>query len=309
MALRSKKTRRKRKDSLEIAIKEVYGAMRKKRAPVTEPPAALAKEVEEKPFVEEKQKKAPSPDLGEDELFLGIKKPPFIDLPLIEDDLDAGIISGDLREKDRIRGPRLKVLIKRSRGIGLEETMIITEMGSRVIASNKRISRMLENRGGSEFYKALPCRTGTLVVYTAPGKELGKQIVCTDPKTNQKYIFHVPEEHQHKKDVALVVEHPDYFLQKDENEFVVFVKNPENIHVIENFPSSNGCYLGDPEHDIPFGDEVSPDVPGARYLFRKMDDVVSQVFRGLVFHDRRGILMCGMYPSSDLGVLVEAPEE
>jgi hypothetical protein len=79
----------------------------------------------------------------------------------------------------------------------------------------------------------LPCWTGTMVGYDKPGKQLGESIEYTDPKTRIKYVFPVPKEYRKRKDIALVVEHPDFTLEVDGKNRVV---NAREVGVVPDIP-------------------------------------------------------------------------
>ena len=112
-----------------------------------------------------------------------------------------------------IRGPSLEVFIPRSSGVTMKEALARATAEKRVIASNKRLSQALVGSKEWETIRAaLPCWTGTMIAYDKPDQKLGKTIEYLDSKTKIRYVFPVPEEHQRKKNVLLVAEHPGFTL-------------------------------------------------------------------------------------------------
>ena len=216
-----------------------------------------------------------------------------------------------VKGKKRIRDPKLAVLVKRANGVPFVEGLAIAGEG-RVIASNKRLDKVLV---GSDEWKnisdAFPCWSGTMTGYEKPGKKLGKSVVYVDSETNQRYVFPVPEDYKGAKDAILVIEHPDYTLERDGKDLVVAVKNIENISLVENFPSERGWYLTDEKHGIPTGNEVNSSNDDARYLWR-IDDgsrvgPVARGDRSIYGYVLRRLVVLDVRPSDCLGVVVEAP--
>jgi len=220
-----------------------------------------------------------------------------------------------VKGKERIRGPKLAILVKRAKGVPSVEGL--ARAGEdRVIASNKRLDKALV---GTDEWKSISdvfaCWSGTMTGYEKPGKKLGKSVVYTDPETKQRYVFPVPEDYKGTKNAILAVEHPTYILIPDGKDLVVDVKNIENVSLVENFPTSDGWYLTDEKHGIPIGNQVSSSNDDARHLWR-IDSRVGPVARGYAYcygygyfgyvNRRYVILYDG--PSASLGVAVEAPE-
>jgi len=211
-----------------------------------------------------------------------------------------------VKGKERIRGPKLAILVKRAKGVPSVEGL--ARAGEdRVIASNKRLDKALV---GTDEWKSISdvfaCWSGTMTGYEKPGKKLGKSVVYTDPETKQRYVFPVPEDYKGTKNAILAVEHPTYILIPDGKDLVVDVKNIENVSLVENFPTSGGWYLTDEKHGIPIGNQVSSSNDDARHLWR-IDSRVGPVARGLGYGDRR-VVVLNDGPSLSLGVAVEAPE-
>ena len=217
------------------------------------------------------------------------------------------------QEKERVRGPRLGILVKRFRTVPFVEALRRADNENRVIASNARLDKVLV--GSDEWKNILDifvCWSGTMTGYEKPGEKFGKSVLYTDLETKQRYVFPVPEEYKGAKDAILAVEHPDYTLEKDGKDLVVAVQNIGNISLIERFPSECGWYLKDEKHVIPTRNKVSSSKDDARHLWRIEDGSrVGPVARGVSgllnsYNDRRDLGLT--YTSYSLGVAVEAPD-
>ncbi|MCI0504394.1 hypothetical protein L0Y65_06860 [Candidatus Micrarchaeota archaeon] len=148
--------------------------------------------------------------------------------------------------KERIRGPNLAILVKRFNGVPMEEALAKADEAGVVIASNKRLSQELvgsdEWRGIREVFA---CWSGTMTGYEKPDQKLGKSIAYTDSETGVRYIFPVPQEHQGKKNVVLITEHPNFTLETDGKTRIVQAKE---VGVVSEFPvASKKWYLCDAE--------------------------------------------------------------
>ncbi len=208
--------------------------------------------------------------------------------------------------KERARGPNLGVLVKRSDGVQMEEALTKADAVGAVIASSKRLSKALV---GSDEWQGIrevfACWTGTMTGYDKPDQKLGKVIEYTDSETGIRYVFPVPEDHQGKKNVVLVAEHPDFTLETDGNTRIVQAKE---VGVVPDFPVvSEKWYLGDAKYDIPTGKIVDSSIETARRLWRIEKRV------GLVARDDGGwygnygrYVLLNYAPSFGLGVAIEA---
>ena len=210
-----------------------------------------------------------------------------------------------------IEKKKLAILVKRANEVPLVEGLRIAGEKGRVIASNIRLDMALV---GSDEWESIsevfPCWSGTMTGYESPGMKLGTSIIYTDQGTWQRYVFPVPEEYKGTKNAILVVEHPDYTLDKDGKDLVVTVKNIENISLIERFPSEGGWYLTDEKHGIPTGDKVNSSNDDARHLWRIEDSSrVGPVARGYYDYgcDYGRLVVLDDGPSFGFGVVVEAP--
>lgn len=207
--------------------------------------------------------------------------------------------------KERTRGPNLAILVNRSAGVPMEEALVRANDAGVVIASNKRLSQALvgsdEWRGIREVFA---CWSGTMTGYEKPDQKLGKTIEYVDSETGVRYIFPVPEEHQGKKNVVLITEHPNFTLETDGKTRVVQAKE---IGVVSEFPvASENWYLCDAKYDIPTGKKVDGSNEAARYLWR-VEKRVGLVARGYDWcgYNRRFVDL-NSRPSLALGVAIEA---
>jgi hypothetical protein len=205
---------------------------------------------------------------------------------------------------ERIRGPNLKVLVKRADGVSYRKALELADKNNLVLAPNKRMTKALvETDEWKSMREAFACWTGTMTGYIEPGKKLGKFIEYTDPEDGQKYVFPVPEQYRNEKNMILVVEHPNFTLVQDGKNLVI---EASEVVGLTHFPKENGWYLGDEQFDIPTGKEVSSSDEKARYLWR-VDSRVGPVARGdYGDYDGRYALLYG--PSGRIGVVVESPE-
>ena len=78
---------------------------------------------------------------------------------------------------NRVRGPNLRVLVKRADGASFRRALELADQGSLVLASNKRMSKALvETDEWKSMRGAFACWSGTMTGYKEPGKKLGKFI-------------------------------------------------------------------------------------------------------------------------------------
>ena len=182
--------------------------------------------------------------------------------------------------KERIRGPNLEVFIPRREGVSALKTFQRVGEAGRVIASQKRMSKVLfEPDEWKSLSPAFASWTGTMTAYAEPYTSFSKSkmfsrndgaLVYVDPKTLERWLFllsGVHAEYLDKSDAILVVEHPDYSVEAKGRDIVV-KPNLNAVDIVFNFPASVGWYLGDPIHDIPAGELSSPENREARYLWR-----------------------------------------
>jgi len=208
----------------------------------------------------------------------------------------------------RIRGPNLAVLIKRANGVPFEEGLARANAENRAIASNKRLSQVLESKEREYIIdiEVFPCWSGIMAAYVKPDEKLGKAVEYVDSVPGYRWVFPVPKEHQDKKDSILVAAHPNYNLEIDGNNRIV---HAAQVDLIERFPAKYGRYLGDTLHDIPCGrDSIGISDQDARYLWR-IDSRVGPCARGIYWNGSSisGYVILAFRPSDRFGVAVEAP--
>jgi hypothetical protein len=206
--------------------------------------------------------------------------------------------------KERVRGQKLVVFIKGYQGVPMEEALRRADDAGVVVASNKRISQALI---GSEEWRGIRevfvCWSGTMAAYDEPDRKLGKAIVYTEFETDIRYIFLVPQEHQGKKNVLLVAEHPKFSLVHDGNDRIV---QATEVGAVERFPTSEGWFLGDPKYDIPTGNRVDGNKYDARYLWRVEKRVGLAARNSWIGFDYGRIISLNASSFDGLGVAVEA---
>lgn len=219
--------------------------------------------------------------------------------------ISSETMSATIQKVERIRGPGLAILVKRSEGVPFVEGLKRADEKNMVIASSARMSKALV--GSNEWKKisdVFTCWTGTMTAYTKPGEKLGATVEYVDTNSGEKWVFPVPKEFQKEKDAILVAEHPDYKVEIDGKNIVV---HANVVDLVLKFPAKNGGYMADAKHGIPTDKEV--EYSNARYL-RRIDQRVGPVARGCDYDDvdgrsgRRGVLL-GDVPSHDFGVAVE----
>src|SRR3989344_1993593 len=199
-------------------------------------------------------------------------------------------------QKERVRGPYLRVLVPRSQGVPFERALVLAEGANGVIASNKRLDKALV--GSDEWQRVkevFAAWSGTMTAYKEPGQKLGKQIENVDSETDFRRVFSVPEAHKDKKSAILVAEHPDYTLEVDGRNRVV---HAAKVDLVGEFPASDGWYLTDRVHGIPTGEQVPSSNGDARYLWR-IASRVGPVARG--DYDGHVVYLFGR-PSDGYGV-------
>jgi hypothetical protein len=217
--------------------------------------------------------------------------------------------------KERVRSPNLAVLLNNANGVPMEEALQRADEAGLVIASNKRIDRALYSSEGwkSKVWKsiidAFPLWTGTLVAYEEPGVRFGKTFEWSDYPDRHRYVLDVPEEHQGKKNVVLVAEHPNFTVEQDGMTRIIHAKE---VGIVAKVPSNTGgWYSGDPVYSIPSGEQVDKRSDAARIIVRGYRGIRLAV-RG--YSDFAGYIdPCGVSishrPKDCFGVVVEGTPE
>jgi len=180
----------------------------------------------------------------------------------------------------------------------MEEALLRADKMRIGLAPNKLLSGA-DNRNISE---AFPCWTGTLFAYESPGKKLDKYIEYLDTENNIQYVWPVPEVHVGARGIALIAEHPGFFMDTDRGTRII---RAYNYGIIERFPASDGWYLGDARYGIPSGDSASASNPEALHLWR-VDRMVSLVVRGYGdtnYPGKERLVNMGARPSDRLGAV------
>jgi hypothetical protein len=218
-------------------------------------------------------------------------------------------ISQKIAGNERIRGPNLALFIPHIYGAPMEEAIRKADEAGLVIASNKRLDKALKGNGEWRSKQTgFISWSGTMTAYDKPDQRLGKTIVYDVPKSEIRYVFPVPEEHQGKKNIILVAEHPEFSLVKDGNDRII---QATDIGAVERFPlAMYGWYLADPRYGIPHGDTANDGRKTARYLARR-EKRVGLVVRCTDVDSYIGRRVVDLWSrlSEHRGVIVEAPVE
>ena len=196
----------------------------------------------------------------------------------------------------------VKTLLESKFGVPFAEGLLM----GRVLLSSREISIIFREVRRWRIEAGCPCWSGTMTGYKEPGEELGKTIEYTDPGSGKKWVFKVPDQYRREKDAILVVEHPNYLLDKEGDNMVI---NTHNANIIRYFPPENGYYMGDPIYDIPSGERVSHENDNARYL-KRIASRVGPVARGFGYaefgaHAIMKNINLDIEPSRRLGIIVE----
>lgn len=202
-------------------------------------------------------------------------------------------------ETTKVAPRRIDVLVTAERGITAEEAFRKAGEKNLVVVSNKTWDSLLV--GSDEWKKAreaLTVWTGTMVAYAEPDKALGKFVEFEDKGIT--WVFPVPAKWQGEKDVALVVEHPNFTIEVEGNRRII-IADEKHVSLVRNFPAEDGWYKTDSEHGIPNGEQI--DSEDARYLVRINSARVGPVARGLCRWDA---VLLPYRPSFRFGVAVEA---
>ena len=221
----------------------------------------------------------------------------------------------------RIDWPKLdldqvETMITKANGVPAWEAIEQANKEEKIIIPNCVHDRILvetDHWQNPEIKAGYPAWTGTGIVYEAPGKAFGKRVVFNWQDENVKYSvsFSVPKQFQGKKGCVLVVEHPDFvFEPKGKNRFELKVKDENLVHIVENFPASDGWYNQDERFRIPVGNPVDSSDPDARRLWRIDDDsyvgLLARSFSGIRGYLRQDV-GAGRRLSDRLGVHIIDP--
>ncbi len=114
--------------------------------------------------------------------------------------------------------------------------------------------------------------TGTVVVYTAPNRPFEALV------KNNNLVFEIPERYRENPNIALVLTHPNFTIEKQDNG--LYVLKGKITNVVYDFPAENGWYLTEDKTGIPMWQQVPETSQHARQLMRSIYASVSPVFRG-----------------------------
>ncbi len=201
------------------------------------------------------------------------------------------------REMLRSQDPELaKTVIEVAGIMNVFEALELAKREGKLIVPNYVHDRILTETRNTEFHKQLyryAAWTGTLIIYEAPDKPFGEEVVFENNYGHVKYSisFIVPEQFRGKANCALVVEHPDFELvnlginrypdppkkvgsiysQPNDQKIIVGCEyelkvDGENVHQVENFAKeSDTWYDYDKRFRIPIN---KPFKEHARKLWR-----------------------------------------
>jgi hypothetical protein len=193
----------------------------------------------------------------------------------------------------------------------MEEALVKAEKAGVTIASSKTLSslsipdypRLIPNNSINFLLRF--CDTGTLFAHIQPDtsfrekteqiSSLGNRHYIVKSRARTRYLFPVPEEHLDGKNLALVVEHPFYRIEKDGRYRIVVA---DTIDSVAGFPRFGANYFCDPVHGIPSGDPVprssSGDSPDLLTFVRPEASIsfISRIYHGF------GIFGYGFFPES-----------
>jgi len=227
---------------------------------------------------------------------------------------------------ERMANHNLEIFVKTNRikkrfGVPFVEALRKAESKKRIIASNKGLRQVLFPYSAylmsnvKEFEQMEEgVWSGTMTAYEEPGKMLDKYITYTDPKTKQRYVFPVPARYRKDKDAILVVEHPNYTLDKDGKDLVVAAEDTRNIGIVRKITTEWGysyfdLHAVEPRHGIPRGDplelEKTSTTDGKSGSLYRTDKRIGPIgFSAMIYG-----IDCRSPPSSKLGVLVESRKD
>ena len=148
-------------------------------------------------------------------------------------------------------------IIEFRRDLNFFEALALAKEEGKLIVPNDVHDRILTETKDKEFLlQNYPVRTGTLIIYEAPDKPFGEQVVFSwKDDSDEKYSvsFTIPEQFRGRANCALVIEHPDFeVLNLGDNRYALKVTD-EKIHQIEQFPKQDCWYIPHTETGIPQG--------------------------------------------------------
>ena len=167
---------------------------------------------------------------------------------------------------------QVKQVIEFHRNLNLLEALTLAQREGKFIVPNDVHDRILTETKDEKYIREnYPVRTGTFIIYEAPDKKFGEQVIF------EGITFNVPEQFIGKTNCALVVEHPDFdLIDLGDSKYEIRVSD-KHIHQIERFSKEEGWHLT--EYGIPVGAEVASSKNDARYLYRINKTHIGSVVR------------------------------
>ena len=147
--------------------------------------------------------------------------------------------------------------------LNLIQAVELAERTGRLIVPNDIISKIPLAK------LSIPTQSGTIVIYEAANKPFGNKITFKGLRVS------IPKQFQGKVNCALLVEHPDFTIKH----MRLTIPDKSKIHLVKDFPKTNGHYLVDLETGTPTGEQVGPQNDGSRYLLRLGSHYVGSVAR------------------------------
>ncbi len=180
---------------------------------------------------------------------------------------------------------------------------ILSPRATSLLGDRERSSRDLskgqtdrDRRSRDEEYlkQNYPVWTGTLVIYEAPDKSFGEQVVFSWKAISIDYSisFTIPEQFRGKINCALVVEHPDFELvDLGNNRYELKVVDERSVHQIQSFAKEDGWHNYDEKSRVPIGAKVKHDVDHGidhtiRHLWRSRNFYIGPVKRAIFSYGR-----------------------
>jgi hypothetical protein len=199
--------------------------------------------------------------------------------------------------------PPLSVFARHKDAVPAEDILKIAQESGAVIAPNAAVSRALIITGELNLADPSPWWTGTLAAYGKPKQRLDRTIEWVDSEKT-RWVFRVPDDRRGERDIALIAQHPDLYIERDGGNRVIC---SQSVASVERFPRKDGWYAGDPAFDIPCGKEIYNGDPRARYL-RRAETRIGMIARSqerLLCIDSRREIDIVSDPSSRYGFVVE----
>lgn len=177
---------------------------------------------------------------------------------------------------------KLEQIATSENGLDIRQVLEAANRKGLCLLPNREIDELLKSNGWMNMPEIFPCWTGTLLAYGRAQMPLGEWIEYEGLK------IRVPPEVIGKHNVAIVIEHPDFFI--DETGLVGY----RNESLRSLCPSQRGWY-GVDSRKIPCGRNILARNPDARF-FNRMDSG----FVGLIVRDYNSELRSTTLPSNEI---------